>query len=146
VSPDFNERRAEKGPGGWTGRGRRAGDGLSPPGSREHLRQTLARAREVIARSRAPDALLLALVMPESGFDPAGRALRESHGLRAELRAAVTAYVRHLRREGEPPQRMLVLVKDAVGDSLPTQLDQTDRRALLADVVRWSIAAYYRSA
>jgi hypothetical protein len=61
-----------------------------------------------------------------------------------DLRTSVAAYVRRLRLDGEPPQRMLVRVKGLVGGACPLDMDPGDRRAVVDDVVRWSIHAYYR--
>jgi hypothetical protein len=97
---------------------RRARPRVSSLGTGDHVRNTLR---------RAPAAILVSVA------------------LRAELRASVTAYVRRLRADGEPPQRMLVLVKETLADAFPSELDPTERRVLQADVIRWSIDAYYQA-
>jgi hypothetical protein len=116
-------------------------------GSRPHIRQTLARAQssvqiagERVATRRSLLARTTALV---SG---ATSPVQASTPLRAELRASVTAYVRHLRDDGVPPERMLVLVKTAMRESTPSELDSQEARTLLEDVVRWSVDAYYAAA
>ena len=58
----------------------------------------------------------------------------------------MTAYVRHLKADGLPPERMLVLVKTAFREAAPPELDPVDARALMEDVVRWSVEAYYDAA
>jgi hypothetical protein len=72
--------------------------------------------------------------------------VRASLALRAELRASITAYVRHLRADGVPAERMVVLVKTTVRDAVPPELDAFEARELMEDVVRWSIDAYYQAA
>ena len=116
-------------------------------GSRAHIHETLTRARgaieaagERVASSRSTAARSST---PVDGATSVGHA---SNALPVELRASVTAYVRHLRDDGVPPQRMLVLVKAAVRESAPPELDALEARALLEDVVRWSVDAYYDAA
>jgi hypothetical protein len=95
-------------------------------GSRAHIRRMLGRT-----------GVPLALVDPSGDDQPASLAFR------AQLRASVTAYVRRLRAERVPPQRMLVLVKSVVREGAPTELEAIDARDLMSAVVRWSIEAYY---
>ena len=116
-------------------------------GSRTHVRRTLARAEgamqlahERVATSRSPLAWASTLVSGSSSL------VQASTALRAELRTSVTAYVRHLRDEGVPPERMLVLVKSTLRESTPADLDALEARALMEDVVRWSVDAYYEAA
>jgi hypothetical protein len=71
------------------------------------------------------------------------KSLAEATAIRAQLRASLTGYVRRLAAEGLPAERMLVLVKRAVRDALPSQADPDQARLLLEDVVRWSIEAYF---
>jgi hypothetical protein len=54
--------------------------------------------------------------------------------------------VRHLKAEGLPAERMLVLVKTAVREATPPELDVYEARELMEDVVRWSVDAYYHAA
>lgn len=116
-------------------------------GSRSHIRLTLERAREAIRMSRARaarsrDLIATASELAESAHD----ALISSTALRAQLRASVTAYVRHLKHDGLPPERMLVQVKSAVRDATPPELDHDAAKRLMEDVVRWSVEAYYHAA
>ena len=60
--------------------------------------------------------------------------------LRALAQASATAYARRLRNERLTPEHMLVLVKVAAGH--PGTL-RFGARALMNDVVRWSIEAYF---
>ncbi len=62
---------------------------------------------------------------------------------RSALCVAVGALARHLRHEGAPPQRMLVVVKDAVRAAVPEALGG---RELMSDAVRCGIEAYYETA
>ena len=66
-----------------------------------------------------------------------------SQASRAQVRASVTAFVRQLRLRGTPPEGMLVQVKDAAREALPAPMHGFEARAVIEDVVRWSIAAYY---
>jgi hypothetical protein len=86
--------------------------------------------------STAPEAIGLALT----------RARAERPGAIDELRAAIYAYARQLRREGVPPERALVAIKTLVYEGLSTlrPSDAEERRLSLA--VRWCIAAYYEGA
>ncbi len=116
-------------------------------GSRDHIRATLARARAAAETAReraAPSREVLARADAVAGASE--RALDASLALRAQLRASVTAYVRHLKADGAAPERMLVLVKAAVSESTPPELDPAETRALMEDVVRWSVEAYYHAA
>ncbi|GLC25123.1 hypothetical protein rosag_16360 [Roseisolibacter agri] len=119
-------------------------DGL---GSRAHIRATIERARAAIhsARDRTTSSRA-ALAHSDALVGASEQMLQQSLALRAQLRASVTAYARHLRADGEPPQRMLVLVKSAMREATPPELDPYDARALMEDVVRWSIEAYYHAA
>ena len=62
--------------------------------------------------------------------------------LRKGLRSVVTAYVSVLRTNGDPPDRVVRLVKDAVEES-NLALPLGEQRALREEVVRWAIEAYY---
>lgn len=66
-------------------------------------------------------------------------------GLLAQLRAATTVYVCRLRSDGARPEQMLVGVKALVREAMVADgwYDPEATQALLAHVVRWSIAAYY---
>jgi hypothetical protein len=116
-------------------------------GSCAHIRQTLARARTRVADSReltAHSSTLLARA--ETLVDASAATMQASQALRAELRAGVTAYVRLLRADGVPPERMLVLVKSTIREATPLGLDAHEVRDLVEDVVRWSVEAYYHAA
>jgi len=68
--------------------------------------------------------------------------LAASREVREQLRDVVSSYVSILRRDGAPPERVIVLVKEAVEASdLPLEIGR--RRALMEEVVRWAVDAYY---
>jgi hypothetical protein len=64
---------------------------------------------------------------------------------RVALRATVDAFVVHLRTAGELPERVLVLLKDALHGAFPEERDPA-AADLAAAVVRWAIEAYFRVA
>ena len=116
-------------------------------GSRAHVRHTLTRAQSAMQLARDPVATSRSLLVRASALVSGATSLvQASATLRAELRDSVTAYVRHLRDDGVPPERMLVLVKSALRESTPLELDALEARALMEDVVRWSVDAYYAAA
>lgn len=61
----------------------------------------------------------------------------------AGLRATVTAYVDRRRGEGAPVQRVLPEVKTLTRTAAGRDLEYEAATALLDQVVRWSIEAYY---
>ena len=65
--------------------------------------------------------------------------------LLAQLRAVTTRYVYALRAQGARPEQMLVRIKAFVRDSMRAEewSDPEATRVLTAEVVRWSIDAYY---
>jgi hypothetical protein len=69
--------------------------------------------------------------------DQAGDDVR---ALRAMVRAAATVYARQLRAQGLPPERMLVLVKQATSHQ---GIPGFGAQELTNDIVRWSIEAYF---
>jgi hypothetical protein len=66
----------------------------------------------------------------------------------AELRAAISEQVLHLRGQGEPPERVLVEIKRELQEAQTRtgvgRGDDQALRALTDQVVRWCIQAYYR--
>ena len=126
----------------------RRGDRTSDLGTNAHIRLTLGRVSHLLADSRIRRERSQALQSrTEEVLTTSHRAVRESEALRAALRltlrASVTAYVRRLHDEQVPPERMLVLVKDAVRAATPASADVLEGRELMESVVRWSIEAYY---
>ena len=61
--------------------------------------------------------------------------------LREQLRESVRTYALELRRDEVLPERVIVLVKSAIRES-DAMRDQ-NHRAVLEDVVRWAVDAYY---
>ena len=116
-------------------------------GSRNHVQRTLERARETIAEdlrcTRSGSALPLGDADGDVDPDTLARGTRPLTALRASLRTSVTAYVRRLRDDGAPPERTVVSVKTAVRDVIPPELSPPEARALLEEVVTWTIATYY---
>jgi hypothetical protein len=110
--------------------------GRAAVGSMHDVRRTLQRVAVTAAEARARQERALARIDDATG-------VRGATAARAEARAAVTAYVVRLRGEGLPPQRVLVALKAVARDASPPDLEMLDQRALIEDVVRWSIAAYY---
>jgi hypothetical protein len=70
---------------------------------------------------------------------------REAAAVRAEIRSelseSVIRYAILLRALGEPPERTLVVIKTAFSEAAPHQDD--DNRAVLEDIVKWVVDAYY---
>lgn len=118
---------------------------LSPDavvGTAQHLQATYVRA--AAAADRAVGIWLARTSAPRTPADlpPAYTDLAsgEFRALRAVVRASAIAYARRLRRDGETPERMLVLVKAAIGtDRLPG----LNAHELTNDLIRWSIEAYF---
>jgi hypothetical protein len=63
--------------------------------------------------------------------------------IRDRLRETVTTLASFERAKGEPPERMVVLLKGIVAEAEGEKLDWADAQSLLDDVVRWGIEAYY---
>lgn len=63
---------------------------------------------------------------------------------RHELQRAITVYAESLRREGMPPERVLVLVKEAMTDGLGVRVcDEPVAEDLMHEGIESCIAAYY---
>lgn len=126
-------------------------DGAAPGGQPVDAtarRATLERARAAIRASVAMQARNAANLGYAAGLAADAARLRERSAAgraeQAELRGAMGDYVRRLRADGVPPQSMLVLVKEALRESTPAGLAALEaREALTAEVVRWSVEAYY---
>ena len=120
-------------------------DRSGAPGTDAHVRLTLDRVSHLLADARTRRDRAEALQSRTEGALLAWqqRAMRDWDALQAALRSSVTAYVRRLHDQQVPPERMLVLVKEAVRDATTTDTDVLEGRALMESVVRWSIEAYY---
>jgi len=68
---------------------------------------------------------------------------RESFTRVPELRDSISRYARCLRDEGEQPQRMLLLVKEAVHEAIPSI---ETRQPVLDLAIGFAIKAYYDEA
>jgi hypothetical protein len=120
------------------------GGAAGVPGTRAHLQETIERVRRALDASERGQAQTRALFgRAEELAGESGRLVRESAALRSQLRDSATAYARHLHDDGLPSERMLVLVKAAVREATPSQLDPFEARELMDEIVRWSIEAYY---
>jgi hypothetical protein len=62
---------------------------------------------------------------------------------RASLRQAVERYARDLRRQGVPPERMIIAVKEVVKRATASPQPPPEPEYLIPDLVQWSIAAYF---
>lgn len=123
-------------------------DGAGTLGTGAHVRRTLDRVSHLLADAHSQRTRADALPSrTDAVLSTSQRAVRESEALRTALRLAlrdsVTAYVRRLHDEQVPPERMLVLVKEAVREATPAGTDVLEGRELMESVVRWSIEAYY---
>ncbi|GJG85802.1 hypothetical protein tb265_09830 [Gemmatimonadetes bacterium T265] len=111
----------------------------------------VAEARVRTTAARALDAIAHAGLQP--AIERAHAAVDARDVLRTELDAtrvalcdAVRALAARLRADGAPPERMLVLVKDAVRGGAPAGTDPAVVRELMGDAVRCGIGAYYAAA
>jgi hypothetical protein len=79
----------------------------------------------------------------------AGHAAAEVQGTRDDLRRAIAGHARLTRRMGDPAEQVVLAVKTAAEEALDDLWAATGRRArmhlpaLRADLVRWTIDAYY---
>ena len=120
------------------------GEARAHVGSMLEVRRTLHRVALATAEARARHERSLALLdRARVLLDDSSRIIQGASVARTEAKAAVTALVVRLRTEGLPPQRVLIVLKDAARDAAPPELELIDQRSLVEDVVRWSIAAYY---
>lgn len=97
----------------------------------------VARAQELAARAVA------AVATAHDVLDGTDAALREVAATRAALGDAVGVLAARLRRDGAPPERMLILVKDAARAATPPGADPPAARDLMAHAVRRGIEAYF---
>lgn len=112
-----------------------------PPLPPEELAALRRRAREAREAAAAAAARYQAL-RERYDLQVRLRAERQNdeRAARAQLRESIVSYVAILRRDNTPPERMLTLVKSAVGDAAT---DPLLRRQLLDEIVRWAVEAYY---
>ncbi len=86
----------------------------------------------------------------DGAADSVGSALRtflKRHDADTEtLREIIAAYVQNARERGWPPERVLVQVKTIVEREVaPSSRDWSDKRALPAQIVSWTVDAYFRA-
>ena len=93
---------------------------LADDGERARARLEGARSREAADRERAAE-----------------------DAAKAELRVAVERYARDLRRQGVPPERMIVAVKGVVRRAAAAPHALPEPEHLIPDLVQWSVAAYF---
>ena len=110
--------------------GRVRGDMLSVRLAEAHQRSQALIERTIVNLTRAAERRGDALALHAEAIQ-----------LRAELRAAVSAYVAALRGMSVEPERMLVLVKALVDP--PTRPAELAARELREDLIRTAIEAYY---
>jgi hypothetical protein len=106
---------------------------VSPRVAPEMARRAVVRVRDAEARRRR------AVRRAAQDQEPSAELVR----LLAQLRASITVHVCRLRDEGVPPERMLPQVKVLVRETMASEDWQDPSDTLLAQVVRWSIEAYY---
>jgi hypothetical protein len=76
-------------------------------------------------------------------LDASAESIRDWDVLRAELRAVVTALALEQRAANVTPEGMLVLVKATAEQAGVGDLEWPDERLVVADMVTWSIEAYF---
>ena len=114
-------------------------------GAANHVRSRaeIEHARRALTRAQLRQDEALAVIARGDELATSRSAIEDAIAVRIELRANVAAFVRELHDEGVPPEQMLVQVKHAIREILPSELDANASRDLMSDVVRWSIDAYY---
>ena len=111
----------------------------------------LARALEQVARYEASAASYRTLATRHEPASSETRvALSRSHAAtaaarqgRAALRETCRDFVRHLKRVGVAPQQVLIAMKTIVRDAARRTETSWDAQPLAAEMVQWSIDAYY---
>ncbi len=106
------------------------------------LRQRAARTQE--ARRALRDGFVAALGQIEPRAAVRDDALSDVRAAREKLRDGATRLAVLLRASGATPEAMIVEVKSVLGAAAPAVWG-TRREALTAEVVRWSIVAFYAS-
>lgn len=115
----------------------------NPPGDSEQQRHLLDRLTAAVLQAKAATERYVQIGRECARTVDEARELRAAaHEVRDELRSVVTAYVAVLRTNGDPPERVVRLVKDAVDES-SLMLPLDEHQALREEVVRWAVDAYY---
>jgi hypothetical protein len=122
--------------------------GLAPgapkPGVLSHAEIEELRRRAADARERTKELIgtyLAACARMNAALARHREAVSAREDSRAALSASVARYALILRALGEPPERTLVLIKNAFSEAAPHQ-DEVNRAAL-EDIVKWIVTAYY---
>lgn len=118
---------------------------LRPPVA-DGLASLTGRVRDMAARAAAAAGRVQALAPGHPVLDARDASHAELAAARGQLCDAVGMLAVRLRRDGLPPQRMLVAVKDAVRAAAPTADEVLAAREVMGDAVRWGIDAYYAAA
>jgi len=122
--------------------------GLAPdarkPAVLSHAEVEELRRRAADARERTKELIgqyLRACARMNAALARHREAVSAREDSRAALSASVARYALVLRALGEPPERTLVLIKNAFNEAAPHQ--DEDNRAALEDIVKWIVTAYY---
>lgn len=121
-------------------------DQSPPEKSGAALRRQAAEARERATAARAESRELsaerrLLLDALQLGWREQASLIGELQESREELRRAVRAFTRELRRQAVPPERMLIELKQLVRDTSISRAPYPQQ--LMEQVVSWGIDAYY---
>ena len=104
---------------------------------RVRVAETRVRTMELIARYFA---------IHESGSDAidlADKTRARWEDDRVALSASIAKYAVLLRALGESPERTVILIKTAFSEAAPHQ--SSEQRAILQDIVKWIVEAYYEA-
>jgi hypothetical protein len=107
-------------------------------GERDALREHAGRARTDAAAAAARYASLSAEVARLEGSEGKRGALSAA---RQDLEATTSDFARLLRLLDTPPERALTLLKEAVNERVAQH--SPEGRAVMEDVVRWGVRAFY---
>lgn len=101
------------------------------------------RVHDAAVRMAAAAGRWQALVRAHPALESGDTTRAELDAARAHLCETVGTLAARLRRDGLPPQQMLVVVKDAVRAAAPTAAEVLAARDVMSDAVRCGIDAYY---
>ena len=121
------------------------GDARAPQ-SADSLAPLTGRVRDAAIRAAVAANRWQATVRAHPPLEHSDVTRAELDAARAQLCETVGALAAHMRRDGLPPQRMLVVVKDAVRAAVPTAAEALAARDVMSDAVRCGIDAYYAAA
>lgn len=111
------------------------------------VRASAGRALEAASRAHGlAEQSGRAMARARLALDERDALLADARTTRAALCDAVGALAARLRRDGVPPERMLVAVKAAVRGAAPAGTDPGAAQELMGDAVRSGIGAYYAAA